>query len=63
MNACAKVKVDEIDDFLKSFRGPHANPPGDKPGLRLRPRTEIPKKDLLPRVREIITKIAGLLEE
>ena len=62
MNARAKVKVDEIDDFLKSFR--------DR--MRIRPETnpvfvydpgEIPKKDLLPRVREIITKIAGLLEE
>ncbi|MBS6722140.1 MAG: transcription-repair coupling factor [Clostridiales bacterium] len=61
MNARAKVKVDEIDDFLKSFRG----------RMRIRPETnpvfvydpgEIPKKDLLPRVREIITKIAGLLE-
>ena len=61
MNARAKVKVDEIDDFLKSFRG----------RMRIRPETnpvfvydpgEIPKKDLLPRVREIITKIEGLLE-
>lgn len=61
MNARAKVKVDEIDDFLKSFRG----------RMRIRPETnpvfvydpgEIPKKDLLARVKEIIARIDGLLE-
>ncbi len=61
MNARAKVKVDEIDDFLKSFRGRMRIRPETKPVFVYDP-GEIPKKDLLPRVREIITKIDGLLE-
>lgn len=62
MNSRAKVKVDEIDTFLKAFRGrmkirPEANPvfvydPG-----------EIPKKELLPRVKEVISKINELIEK
>ena len=61
MNARAKVKVDEIDDFLKSFRGRMKIRPEMNPVFVYDP-GEIPKKDLLPQVREVITKIGGLLE-
>lgn len=61
MNARAKVKVDEIDDFLKSFRGRMWIRPETNPVFVYDP-GEIPKKDLLARVKEIIARIDGLLE-
>src|SRR5699024_7128835 len=61
MNARAKVKVDEIDDFLKTFRGRMRIRPEVNPVFVYDP-GEIPKKDLLPRVKDIIERISGLLE-
>ena len=59
MNPRAKVRVEEIDGFLKQYRNkmkikPEANP------VFVFESTGIPKKDLLAKVREIIGKIQKL---
>lgn len=62
MNPRAKVRVEEIDGFLKQYRNkmkikPEANP------VFVFESTGIPKKDLLAKVREIIGKIQKLQDK
>ena len=62
MNARARVKVEEIDDFLKKFRGRMKIRAEVNPVFVYNP-GEIPKKELLSVVREIIGQIKELLEK
>ncbi|MDO5147009.1 MAG: transcription-repair coupling factor [Eubacteriales bacterium] len=61
MNMRAKVKVDEIDGFLKKFRNKMKIRPEMNP-VFLYAAGELPKKELIPKVREIISQIKELLE-
>lgn len=62
MNARARVKVEEIDDFLKKFRGRMKIRAEVNPVFVYNP-GEIPKKELLSVVRELIGQIKELLEK
>lgn len=62
MNARARVKVEEIDDFLKKFRGRMKIRAEVNPVFIYDP-GEIPKKELLFVVRDIIGQIKELLEK
>lgn len=61
MHEKAKVKVEEIDGFLKEYKGKMKIPPAKEPTFVFEAK-DIPKKEILPQIEQIIERIGGLLE-
>lgn len=61
MHDKARVKVEELDGFLKEYGGKMKIPPAKEPAFVFEAK-EIPKKELLAKIRQIIERIGGLME-
>ena len=62
MNARAKVNVEEIDGFLKKYRNKMKIKPEKNP-IFVYDAKDVPKKDLLTAVKEVVEQIGTLLEK